>query len=152
MSIHVNRDTKEVFTGDYDGTIKKWSLEDLRQAYFSTLKMVVLSSFSNLFCSTSDSWETSNFLNFGKLSRGTSIIISYNFIAIIQLSLHNSPIYTANIFPVLSTVFPCRVSVSPQTPCFSNHSPCIQPNPVTQSLAGPIPVSFTANSMLPQQA
>jgi len=30
MSIHVNRDTKEVFTGDYDGTIKKWSLEDLR--------------------------------------------------------------------------------------------------------------------------
>ena len=54
MSIHVNRDTKEVFTGDYEGTIKKWSLEDLRQAYFSKLKMVVLSSsFSNLFCSTS---------------------------------------------------------------------------------------------------
>ena len=53
MSIHVNRDTKEVFTGDYEGTIKKWSLEDLRQAYFSTLKMVVLPSFSNLFCSTS---------------------------------------------------------------------------------------------------
>ena len=76
MSIHVNRDTKEVFTGDYEGTIKKWSLEDLRQAYFSTLKMVVLSSFSNLFCSTSTvgAWGSFNFLvlDFGKLSRRTS--------------------------------------------------------------------------------
>ena len=60
--------------------------------------------------------------------------------------------YTANIFPVLSTVFPCRVSVHPQTPCFSNHSPCIQLNPVTHSLARSIPVSFTASSMLLQQA